>query len=203
MKFSEETAETLAPVLAMIGQEARLDPHWTCHMLEAVNGQILPGFYRHQRDAAGSNAERIHYGLALASGSGSQIDDQVQLAHHCAAEDRLEDALYWIAKAIELDPEQGEYLRFKASILERMGNFEDALQTAHHARALGADPDCIASDIERIASRRRAELWEGTRSSDSAISLNAYSRLLAMKQLSLPNFLRFAGKLVKSYATGK
>lgn len=158
MAFDQETAEMLAPVLAMIGQESRLDPHWTCQMLEAVNEQVLPEFHRQQRDAAASDAERIRCGLKLTSGQASDIDDSVQLAHSYANDERLFDALCWVTKALELQPADGELLRFKASILERMGWLEPALQIAQEAARHDADPVLIAADIERISCRHAAHV---------------------------------------------
>lgn len=127
--------------------------------------------------------------------------DPLKSANTSAAEERLLDALYWITKAIEHHPEHGEYLRFKASILERMGRFDEALDVAKEAEARGADVQGIAADIERIDSRIIAELKAGTRSSEAAVSLASYSRLLAMNKLSFRDTMNFAGKLIKSYAT--
>lgn len=160
MTFDQETAETIAPVLAMIGQEARLDPHWTCRMLEAVNARIMPAFHRGQRDAADSTADRIRHGEQLALGEAAQIDDLMQLAHACADEERLIEALHWVSKATELCPMEGEFLRFRASLLERLGAFEEALRVAHEARALGADPASIVSDIDRISARFNRHIEE-------------------------------------------
>jgi len=200
MTFDQETAETIAPVLAMIGQEARLDPRWTCHMLEAVNGQVLPGFHRQQRDTAASDAERIRCGMKLAAGPGASIDDLVQLAHSYASDEKLFDALYWVTKALGLEPGEGELLRFKASILERMGKFDQALRTAHEAKFNNADPECISSDIDRINKQRVALLREHSSSIDDATSLPAFAKLLGMGRLELHDLMKFVGKIIKSYA---
>jgi tetratricopeptide (TPR) repeat protein len=185
-------------MLTLIEQEARRDRDRTCQIMETVGAQLLPDFYRSKRDSADGRAGWIHYGVKLASSAGVDIDDLVKLAHACAGEERLGEALHWIGKAIELHSEQGEYLRFKASILERMGRFEEALQVAHEAMALGADPDCIGTDIDRINAQHVLELWRNAASDNRATSLASYSQLLAMGKLSLRDVMKFARKLVKA-----
>jgi hypothetical protein len=128
------------------------------------------------------------------------IDDPVQAAHAHAAEERLSDALHWITKAIELRPGEGEFLRFKASILERMGSFEKALQTAYKAKSHGATPEAISSDINRIHERLISKLKESSRSEDTAKALLAYARLLEMRSLTFRELLKFIGGIIRSYA---
>jgi hypothetical protein len=124
--------------------------------------------------------------------------DPIKSAHSFAAKNRLVEALCWVTMAIERHPSKGEYLRLKASILERMGRFEEALQVAHEAKALGADPDCIGVDIDRINSLHVLELWKNAASDNRATSLVSYSQLLAMGKLSLRDVMKFARKLVKA-----
>jgi tetratricopeptide (TPR) repeat protein len=166
--------------------------------LETMAEQLLPAIYRQHRNVAVCGAERIRLGMKLASSPDVSVDDLVQLAHACAAEEMLADALHWIGKAIELNPDQGEHLRFKASILERMGRLADAQDVAIEAKDLGADPDCIGSDINRINSLHVLELWRNVASDDRAASLASYSQLLAMGKLSLRDVMKFARKLVKA-----
>lgn len=200
MAFDHDTAETIAPLLGMIGQEARLDSHWTCKMLEAVAEQVLPVFHRQQREAATSHAECVRHGLNLALRQTAEIDDVMHLAHSYANDEKLFDALYWASKAIELRPEDGEFLRFKASILERMGRFEKALQTAHEAQQHGADPESISADIDRVNARLISHLREASNCRDDESSLPASLKLLAIGQLKFPQFIKFIGKVVSAYA---
>jgi predicted O-linked N-acetylglucosamine transferase (SPINDLY family) len=200
MVFDQDTAETIAPLLGMIGQEARLDSQWTCQMLDAVAEQVLPVFHRQQREAATSHAECVHHGLKLALRPTAEIDDLMHLAHSYANDEKLFDALYWASKAIELHLEDGEFLRFKASILERMGRFEKALQTAHEAQLHGADLESISADIDRINARLISYLREASNCPDDESSLPASTKLLAMGQLTFPQFIKFIGKVVSAYA---
>jgi hypothetical protein len=200
MAFDQEAAETIAPVLAMIGQEARLDPNWTCHMLEAVNGRVLPGFHRQQRDTAASDAERICYGLKLAVDPGAITDDLVQLAHFYASNEELVGALYWVTKSLETQPAQGELLRFKASILERLGLFEQALQSAHEAKSHGADLEPICADIDRINQLLSSYLQDSIRAKYKARSLPELADLLEVKSLRVSEFIKLIGKIIKIYA---
>jgi hypothetical protein len=200
MAFDHETAETIAPVLAMIGQESRLDPNWTCHMLEAVAGQVLPDFHRRQRNKATCNADRIRHGERVIANATPAIDDFVQLSHAYAAEECLIEASYRISKAIELQPDNGELRRFKASILERMARFEEALQAAIEARNLGADAESISFDVERIEARLVCHLTEVSSCLDTAVSLPASMKLLCMGRLTFPEFIKFIGKIVRAYA---
>ena len=202
MAFDNDMVETISPVLMLIGQQAKLDLNWTSHMLEAVAGQTLPELYRHQRDAATDNAARICYGEKLASSAGSEPDDLIQLAHTLATEERLPEALHWIGKALDLRPEECELLRFKASILERMGRFEEALQTAQEAQSLGADFEAISDDIDRIRGKLVAFLELSIQSPEREISLHAYAMLLSMRKLSFRNFIGYLMRASRHFLKG-
>jgi tetratricopeptide (TPR) repeat protein len=168
--------------------------------LEAMAEQLLPSIYRQRRSMAVCGAERIRIGMKLASSAEVDVDDLVQLAHACAAEEMLADALYWMGKAIELKPDQGEHLRFKASILERMGRFEGALQVANDARILGSDTESISFDAERIEAQLVCHLAEVSSCLDTAASLPASVKLLCMGRLTFPEFINLIGKIVRAYA---
>ena len=200
MALDQETVETIAPVLAMIGQQVRLDSNWACHMIEAVGGQALPEFYRQQRDLAQDADQRIHYGLKLASSPSGRIDDKIHLAQAYADKELLVDSLYWIGKAIQSRPEAGEYLRFKASILERMGSFDEALLAAEKAELLGADAVAIRADIERIQGRWTLHLRQASRSPNLAKSLRSYVALLEKGKVRFRQIPTFLVRVIRLYA---
>ena len=162
--------------------EARIRARYISH-LEATVDDVLPGVLRERRDAASTNAERIRFGLSLSAMPTAGTSDLMTLAQSYADDERLVDALYWASKAIEASPKEGELLRFKASILERMELFEEALRTAQEARGRGAVQQFINSDIERIGHRLVGSIQNDGTSLDPAISLPASARLLAMGQL--------------------
>jgi tetratricopeptide (TPR) repeat protein len=178
MAFDQETAETLAPVLAMVGQQARVDSNWTCTMIEAIAGQVLPNFYNQKLETAETAAERAALDLKLALVSSGRTADLLHLAHAYADAEHLQDALFWIERAIEARPDEGEYLRFKASILERMRQFEQALRIANEAQRLGADPQAIHADIGRIEEGWVSHLRETANSENLQKSLTADLALL-------------------------
>jgi len=122
--------------------------------------------------------------------------DPVKLAHAHAAEERLSDALYWITKALERQPDNGEFHRFKASILERMGLFEQALGAAQDAGLRGADSSAIAFDIERIGHRLVGSIEDNSASLDAAVSLPASARLLVMGRLPLGKTIRLLANVL-------
>jgi tetratricopeptide (TPR) repeat protein len=100
----------------------------------------------------------------LAAVGQADRDVLVQLAHACADADQLDDGLHWLRKAGELEQPDGEFLRFKASLLERSGRIDEALRTALEARQAGADLVAISCDIERLQGPRntnivQAEPW--------------------------------------------
>lgn len=200
MSFDQDTAAAITPVLAMVGQEARTDANWTCHMLEAVADQVLPDFHRRQRSLATSCTERIRYALKLAAQPYTETDDLVLLAHAFANDESLTDALFWISKALEREPNNGELHRFKASILERMGRFKESLQVAHNARLLGADPDFIGADIDRIEAKLVDHLKGCGSSKDAATALSASIELLGMRRLTFPEFSKLVGRVISAYA---
>lgn len=178
MAFDQETAETIAPVLAMVGQQARVDPNWACTMIETVAGQVLPDFYASKRETTDSASERAALDLKLVLISSGRTSDLLRLAQTYSDAERLEDALYWIGRAIDARPDEGEYFRFKASILERMRAFEKALGCAREAQLLGADADAIRADIERIERGWVSYLRRSAKSEDLRQSVNAYAILL-------------------------
>lgn len=197
MEFEEETIETVGPILRMIGQQARLDPAWAYGMVEATAGQILPQYYRQAKARAGTAAERIALDVKLALSSGARTEDVVRLAQTCADAEQLDDALYWIGRAIEAHPEEGEYLRFKASILERKGQFERALQIAQRAARLGAEPEAIHSDIIRIENNRLAQLEETARSPDPGTSLLGYLSLYQRRRIKTADLARIFLQIIR------
>jgi tetratricopeptide (TPR) repeat protein len=177
----------------------RLHRRYLVH-LDTTSGRVLPDFHRQQRDAAAVNGERIRRGLKLASRDEPSPEDLIDLAHAYAEDEKLWDALYWIGKAIEVHPDDGEILRFKASILERIGRFEEALQVAEEASRCGAHRASIASDLERISRGFIADLRKDARSENPARSLTSYAKLLQTKNLRLSDLIRFVGLTVASYA---
>jgi hypothetical protein len=197
MAFDAETAHTLAPVLKMIGQEAHLDPAWTCGMLDAVVDDVLIDYYRNRRETAASAEERLAFGLKLVCGRQVQVDDIARLAHLFAEEEALSDAIYWIDKAIKISPENGELHRFKASIHERMGNFELALPAAFAARENGADSQAMSADIERIRQIEIASIRMNSRSKDPAASLAAFAELSDRGKLQTSDRLAFLVRAIK------
>lgn len=200
MEIPDETLDTVAPVLTMIGQQTRLDPAWACRMIEAVADEMLPRFYRHAREVAKTAAERIELDLKLALAPGDRTEDVVRLAHSHAEAEQLDDALYWVGKAIEARPGDGEFLRFKASILERKRLFEEALRVAREAGARGADPEAIQSDIARIESGWIAQLRDAARSSDRRVSLGAHLTLLQQGPVKIVDLAAILFQIVRLYA---
>jgi len=202
MVFDGQTAETIAPVLAMIGQQARVDPNWTCTMIEAVACDVLPGFYRTKRESADGAGERAALDLKLVAMSCDRPEHMVRLAQSYSDAERLPDALYWIGKAVESEPEQGEYLRFKASILERMQMFKQAFEAAREASQRGADPDSIASDIERIENGWISHLRRNASSTDIRLSFGSYISLLEQGRLRPLEILAVLPRLAKLIVFG-
>ena len=136
---------------AVLAREARLGVHKVAIILDALCDHLLPDVYRQQRDEATDNLGKIRWGIKVACTLDAGADDFILLAHACADQDQLDDALHWLKRALASHPEAGELHRFRASLLERKGRHEEALDAAKSAQAAGADENAIASDIARIS----------------------------------------------------
>lgn len=110
--------------------------------------------YRHSRDMLPDVQEAIEVGRDLVLLFQDDAEDMAALAQLFARAERLDEALYWIDRAIAVAEPNVEHYRFRASILERKGSFKWAYLAA--AKGLELDPDNIqlAKDSRRILKKR-------------------------------------------------
>lgn len=91
---------------------------------------------------------------------GDNASDFAALAHLQALHGSVEVALTTVERAIALNQEDGESHRLRASLLERMGRFEEALASARKVIELLPDLAEGEVDLQRIISSRYEELTQ-------------------------------------------
>ncbi|WP_081079176.1 tetratricopeptide repeat protein [Burkholderia territorii] len=143
-----EAAAVLESACAMWPDDARLLEDRT------RIGRALDAHFRYQRDNVQDHARAIEAGITVVRRCPGEPKDKVELAHLLARAKRLTEALAWIDMALEADPDEAEYHRFRASILERLGNYKSARYAIK--KAVSANPG--NADLTRD-SRRIARKW--------------------------------------------
>jgi tetratricopeptide (TPR) repeat protein len=109
---------------------------------------------RDRRDRAGADIdESIKTALALVNAEPVNGDDWMALAQLLARAERLEEALSWMNRILERWPDVTSYQRMHGSVLERLGRFEEAVQSAARAIELNPADELLAADSERVRTR--------------------------------------------------
>jgi hypothetical protein len=191
--LDEDSVQRLASILSKDLEDGSLR---ACRILDALSEHILPSFHRQRRDKAATDAEKIRYGAKLAAARATEVSELIELAHACAREERLYEALGWAAMAIERRRSDGELLRFQASLLERLGEIETALAVAEQAKRHGADPTCIESDITRLRERFATQLQELMATSDISSRFAYRAKLVSIGSARANDILCLAGDLI-------
>ena len=144
----DEAAAALESACALCPDDAQLLEH-----RERIE-RTLDAHFRHQRDHVQDHASAIDAAITVVRRCPGELKDKVELAHLLARAERLTEALSWIDIAIEADPDKAGYHRFRASVLERLGDYK----RARHAikKAISVNPGNV--DLMRD-SRRIARKW--------------------------------------------
>lgn len=149
--FDREYLEEQAPVLSLVANSLVNNPTWSLKLLETVSTRLLLPLYRAERDSAPNLSQGIAYAEMVVDKCNGGFEDHLVLAHMLSKADQLREALYRIDKAIALKSDDSECHRFRASILERMGQFWSAREAIKLAISLSpTDPD-LPVDLNRIS----------------------------------------------------
>jgi tetratricopeptide (TPR) repeat protein len=115
-------------------------------------------YLRQRRDGSPDLMTAIAAGQQLAQREPQMIEDWLALAQLLVRHKRDAEALVWIEKASVSKPRVAEYFTLCATILERLGRYEEALRAATRALAVRpADKSC-ASERDRIGKAYRQSL---------------------------------------------
>jgi tetratricopeptide (TPR) repeat protein len=148
--FDKDYLEEQAPVLSLIGSSLIDNPMWSLKLLDTMSSRLLLPMYRQERDNAPNLSQSIAYAEIVVDKCNGGFEDLLMLAHMLSKANHVRDALYRIDKAIVMKPDDPECHRFRASILERMGQFWSAREAIKLAISLSRDKGDLAVDLNRI-----------------------------------------------------
>jgi tetratricopeptide (TPR) repeat protein len=148
--INSELLDAQVPVLELVARNLPTHPQWAITLLDAVAHELVSPMLRGSRDCATDPSTAIEAGLKLAHRDPEGVEDWVTLAHLLAKAQRLNEALGWISRALELRPEAADYHRLRASLLERLGRLSEALEAARRASSLRPHDGELSADLERI-----------------------------------------------------
>lgn len=182
-----ESAEPdpISIIIGQLRQEGEHDPARAADLVDAIADRLLAERLRRNWDKAADDPDVIATGTRLVAARLAEPGDLVRLAHAHARSEQLGPALQLVEQAEQEDPANGELLRFKASLLERLRKWPEALGAAHSALAAGADERAIRIDIERLESRRLSVLRQRSISENELEPITDALHLLATGELSL------------------
>jgi tetratricopeptide (TPR) repeat protein len=148
MKVIERALSSMAPPRRQAEMEVLCDRNLDAY----YHGVLRRHAVQPPGDALCFLEQAIEAGLSLADRETAQVEDWVAVAHLLARADRLDEALWWISRAVAVTPDVADHCRLHASVLERLKRFEEALRMASHALKLKPDDDKLAADVQRISS---------------------------------------------------
>jgi tetratricopeptide (TPR) repeat protein len=149
--MNREFLKEQAPVLALAASQLVENPEFAMPLLEASVGRLLVFKYRkHRDDDLTPISEAIESGRKICIFNRGEFGDHLALAHLLSKGEKLGDALEQIKQVIILDGEKVDYLKFQASVLERMGKLNEAEATILRAMKLNPEGKGVLSDRERI-----------------------------------------------------
>lgn len=151
--------------------DAEITALWT-RWIERLRGE------RDGRFSAGDAQGALAIGQKLSRQAVSVREDILVLAHLFAHTGQLEDAKR-LAESVPDRETDGDLQRFRASIFERLGQFDEALIAARSAMNICVDGSAVKEDLERIFSKRRDQLAAVRANA----SLDAQERLAAAMEL--------------------
>lgn len=189
----EEALEVAAQALALKPDDPELAAD-----LERTKAAYMNSL-RQQRDRSPDLTSAIEAGLKLAHRETDGVEDWVALAHLLAKAKRLNESLGWVDRALEKKLDVADYHRLRASVLERLGRFDEALPAAKRALELSPDHNELAADLKRIEaaySNRLRQQRDG--SQDLALRIEAGLKLAHSKPEGVEDWLRLAHLLAKA-----
>jgi tetratricopeptide (TPR) repeat protein len=149
MKVIKSALSSIAPPRRQQELEALFERNMDAYYRGVLNRQAVA---RSSDDAPCFLEQAVDAGLKLAARETAQVKDWVAVAHLLARTSRLDEALVWISRALEVTPDVADHCRLQASVLERLHRFEEALRAASRASKLRPGDEKLAADVQRISS---------------------------------------------------
>ncbi|MFZ4115671.1 MAG: hypothetical protein ACOYK6_02985 [Chthoniobacterales bacterium] len=156
--FTQEILEENVPILKLIADTLVRDPHYSIDLLDITARRLLLLKYRQERNNPKSVADALEKARGALWCSHHDTEDLLALAQLLANEERLEEAMGYLEKPLELFPDNGNYHRFKTSLLERQHRFKEALLSIKRTRQLLPEEEELRTDQKRIQERLLEQL---------------------------------------------
>ena len=149
-QIDTESLLQCSPVLGLISRNLVRDPEWSINLLHPVASQLMVQLLRQQRETASNLNAAISAALQQVNYGACEVRDWIAAAHLLAKAERLGEALFWVDRSLTQEPTAAEYMRFRASLLERMGRLEEATQSATLALAFEPGNEQLKADLSRV-----------------------------------------------------
>jgi tetratricopeptide (TPR) repeat protein len=156
-------------------------------------------YLRQRRDTSPDLLVAAAAGQQLAQRDPPVIEDCLVFAQLLVRQQRHAEALIWIDKVIARKPNVADYLVLRASSLERLGRFEEALYDALRARDLRPDDVALVQAGERIEAgfvKTLRDRRDGAK--DLALAIDAGHKLAQYTAANVDDWVALAQLLAKA-----
>jgi tetratricopeptide (TPR) repeat protein len=152
-----EPTDVMSPVLRLVSSRLTNHPEWAVPLLEVLAGQLAVPMWRRARDSSKDLPTAIRAAISIAHHARADVEDWIALSHLLATDGRLSESLSWVNRVLQHQPHVASHHRLKASLLERLDRFEEALDAASSAIELDPEnPDLIVDEERMSASHVQA-----------------------------------------------
>jgi tetratricopeptide (TPR) repeat protein len=152
-----EPTDAMSPVLRLVSSRLTNHPQWAVPLLEVLAGQLAVPILRRARDSSNDPPTAIRAAISIAQHARADVEDWIAVSHFLATDGRLSESLSWANRVLQHQPHVASHHRLKASLLERLDQFEEALAAVSSAIELDPEnPDLIVDEERMSASHVQA-----------------------------------------------
>jgi tetratricopeptide (TPR) repeat protein len=145
-----DSIEAISPILGLVSSRLAIHSEWAVPLLELVADRLTVQMLRRTRDVSQDPSVAIRAAISMAGHERANVEDWIALSHLLASEGRLSEALNWVNRVLQHQSHVASHHRLKASVLERLDRFEEALTSAGCALELDSEHPDLIVDRERI-----------------------------------------------------
>lgn len=152
--------EEYPAVLHLAADHLVSEPEYALNLLEPAARRILWERHRAIRDNSPNLESKILSAKLAVCYSPEPEHDQSELAHLLASAERLKEALLIVEEFLIKAPKDCDMLRFKASLLERLGSYQEAFAVIKQIGEIAPEADFVENDAQRIGLKHSKILAE-------------------------------------------
>jgi Flp pilus assembly protein TadD len=195
--IDHQLLESNAQILSRAAAELVSDPAAALKLLDHAARTLLPFLYHEQRESATDPSQAIEASERLVAMWPTHAGEIAKLAVFMAQAERLEEALLWSNRAVALSSNDIAIYRLRASLLERLGRYEEAEQDIHRATELSRGDPVYLEDRKRISSGYLKQLKEIRDSvTDFSPEIAAAEAIIQRQPLDIGGYWSLAETLV-------